>query len=159
MKQRTGNTRLKKAAMPFIFRGRKMAPVPSTAITAYSSPLAYRRYPTVIYYRVKSSGHKYARCISEILQVKPSPSHCRPAHYSQPGRRSATLAFTAFHEGNIAIRIVSMQGAYPSVMQYAANRVLTMFRLNHLGAFPPGIYMVQLNDGTNDQAGKIIIRH
>jgi len=44
-------------------------------------------------------------------------------------------------------------------MQYAAKPGVNNVPLNHLGAFPPGIYMVQLNDGTNDQAGKIIIRH
>ncbi len=126
---------------------------------SFSDLLSISNTPAVIYYRVRETGINNRSIFSDIMQVRPSLSPIGLLITPNPAAESATLAFTTSHECSITIRMVSMQGHTLLSTQYAAKPGVNNIPLNHLGALPPGIYMVQLNDGTNYQAGKIMIRH
>lgn len=71
----------------------------------------------------------------------------------------ASVQFFAARSTAFTVRLVSLQGNTVFTMQYQARKGMNSIYLHDLRALPGGIYVLKLEDGTNCESTKLVIRH
>ena len=71
----------------------------------------------------------------------------------------ASVRFWVANNKALTVRLVSLQGNTVITRQYRARKGMNTFYLHDVGALPGGIYLLKLEDGTNYESTKLVIRH
>ena len=110
------------------------------------------------YYRIRCTMANGVEVLSKTIAVTKSMNNRQLTVTPNPVKTDAGILFSATHSAPVWIRLVDLQGNTVLAKQYPASQGMNTIYLHNLQAFPDGIYLLQVDDGTKLENTKLVIR-
>jgi len=112
-----------------------------------------------LYYRVRCKLPGGYDILSKTIEVSRETHGIEMTVSPNPVATSAGIRFFATRNTLLSIRLTDLQGNTVLSKQYPVHQGTNTIYVYGLQSVPAGIYLLQLDDGTNHENKKLVIRH
>jgi hypothetical protein len=112
-----------------------------------------------LYYRIREMDINGNYLYSNIVAIKQAAWLTGPSIAPNPTTGSATLRFMSDRNTLMSVGLFDMTGNRVWYTQIQAISGMNILPIDHLQQLPNGMYIVQLNNGENNENVKVFIRH